>query len=309
MFKVGPIAITSNGSAPNAAAAGPSGNLKGETWLDSRTAFNNPVLKVYNGSEWKPTSGFNVEDSSGNFSLAKTLTVSTLVVNGTGTQSYLRLPSGPTADQTTIAAAAGMVRFDNTLNKFRGYNGTDWTDLSSGDLTSLDVTGNADIGGNLTVDGNTTLGDDKTGDTLTVNAVSLLKGPTEIGTASTDGFSVLATSAFKAAVRVTSQNELRFHAGDTSSNYVALKAPASIAQSKAWVLPNVDGANGAFLKTDGSGNLSWASRQGPPVQEFLSVVATDYDITVGSNALSVGPVQINSGITVTVPADSRYTII
>lgn len=258
-----------------------------------------------------PASGFTVDNSSGNFSLTKTLTVSTLVVNGTGNQSYLLLPSGPAADQETITPAAGMVRFDNTNEKFRGYNGTNWTDLSSGDLTSLDVENDAEIGGTLTVKGIVTLGDDKTSDVLTVTAKSFLKGPTEIGETSTDGLSVKAISTFNAAIRVASQNELRFHAGTPSGtpDYVALKAPATITASQTWVLPNTDGEAGAFLKTDGSGNLSWGGRQGPAIQEFDSIVSTDYTVTSGYNAVSIGPVQIDNGVTVEVPPGSYYTVL
>jgi len=43
------------------------------------------------------------------------------------------------------------------------------------------------------------------------------------------------------------------------SNYVGFKSPDNITTSLAWVLPNADGAAGAFLKTDGAGNLGWAT--------------------------------------------------
>ncbi len=40
-----------------------------------------------------------------------------------------------------------------------------------------------------------------------------------------------------------------------------------------------------------------------------SVVSADYQITTGKNAGSFGPVTINSGITVTIPASSTWTIV
>ena len=39
------------------------------------------------------------------------------------------------------------------------------------------------------------------------------------------------------------------------------------------------------------------------------VVSADYQITTGKNAGSFGPVTINSGITVTIPASSTWTIV
>jgi hypothetical protein len=46
---------------------------------------------------------------------------------------------------------------------------------------------------------------------------------------------------------------------DNGTNYVAFKAPDTIAADVTWTLPNADGTNGQVLSTDGSGTLSWAS--------------------------------------------------
>ncbi len=52
-----------------------------------------------------------------------------------------------------------------------------------------------------------------------------------------------------------SNNELRFYEG---SNYVGFEAPA-LSADKIWALPAADGSSGQFLKTNGSGALSWGS--------------------------------------------------
>jgi len=44
-------------------------------------------------------------------------------------------------------------------------------------------------------------------------------------------------------------------------------------------------------------------------QENDQVVTTNYTISSGKNALSAGPVTINSGVTVTVPSGSVWTIV
>ena len=50
------------------------------------------------------------------------------------------------------------------------------------------------------------------------------------------------------------------HLGDAnSSHYVGLKAPATVASNLIWTLPATDGTSNQFLKTDGSGNLSWGT--------------------------------------------------
>ena len=40
-----------------------------------------------------------------------------------------------------------------------------------------------------------------------------------------------------------------------------------------------------------------------------SVMVTDYTITEGRNAMSAGPITVNPGVTLTVPAGSTYTIV
>jgi hypothetical protein len=309
LFKVGPVAITNSGQSPNAAAAGPSGNVAGETWLDGRASYTRPVLKVYDGTQWRTTSGFAVDDSTGNFSLAKTLTVSTLIANGTGASSFIRLPNGPSGDESTIPAAAGMVRFDTTLNQFRGYNGTQWTDLSSGVLTSLTVSGNATIGGTLGVNGNVTLGNDCTIDTVTINAATNIACNATIGVNSTNTLSVNASTTFSSPTRHVNQQPVRFHAGTVAgSNYVALRAPSSIAANITWTLPSVDGQPGQFLRTNGAGSLAWSASQGP-IQEFDNTITNNYNITPGNNALSVGTTTVNPGVVVTVPVNSRWVVV
>ena len=56
----------------------------------------------------------------------------------------------------------------------------------------------------------------------------------------------------------SSPNEIRFRDAD-NSNYVALKAANTIGSNVSFILPSSDGSNGHVLKTDGSGNLSFAS--------------------------------------------------
>ena len=59
---------------------------------------------------------------------------------------------------------------------------------------------------------------------------------------------------------VDNAKEVRFSEADTNgANYLALKAPSSVTADITWTLPDGDGSANQFLKTDGSGNLSWGS--------------------------------------------------
>ena len=59
-------------------------------------------------------------------------------------------------------------------------------------------------------------------------------------------------------ITLRSRNEIRFGDSD-SSHYIGLKANATIGTSFTLTLPTTDGSNGQFLKTNGSGTLSFAT--------------------------------------------------
>ena len=44
------------------------------------------------------------------------------------------------------------------------------------------------------------------------------------------------------------------------------------------------------------------------IHENSATIAADYTITTGNNALSAGPITINSGVTVTVPSGSTWSV-
>ena len=59
-------------------------------------------------------------------------------------------------------------------------------------------------------------------------------------------------------VTLNLQNEIRF--GDAnSSHYIGLKADTTVGTNFTFTLPTADGSNGQFLKTDGSGKLSFGT--------------------------------------------------
>jgi hypothetical protein len=64
------------------------------------------------------------------------------------------------------------------------------------------------------------------------------------------------------------------------TNYVGFKAPDVLGANKVWVLPANDGTAGQLLKTDGAGNLGWASDGGGTV---TNVTATA-PISVSNNS-------------------------
>ena len=115
---------------------------------------------------------------------------------------------------------------------------------------------------------------------------------------------------------LNAQSDLRFADAD-SSNWVAFQAPATVAANVTWTLPATDASvSGYALKSDGSGQLSWGLAGGALgsganqiFYENDQTVTGNYSITAGKNAMTAGPVTVNSGVTVTVPSGSSWSII
>jgi len=113
------------------------------------------------------------------------------------------------------------------------------------------------------------------------------------------------------------QNDLRFADSD-SSHYVGFQAPATIGTSLIWTLPSADAAvDGYALVSDTNGNLRWdvagAGAQGGGNDNIFwendQTVTQNYEISNGHNAGSFGPIEIQSGVTVTVGAGETWTVV
>ena len=66
---------------------------------------------------------------------------------------------------------------------------------------------------------------------------------------------------------LTTGGEVRFNEGtNNGTNFIGLRAPNAVTNSKTFVLPDGDGTAGQFLKTDGSGNLDFTT-----VNQFITL--------------------------------------
>jgi hypothetical protein len=84
-------------------------------------------------------------------------------------------------------------------------------------------------------------------------------------------------------------------------------------------LPSQIGNAGKYLTTDGGGSTgpvgaSWASLDtdanstSKGLYEMSNTISSNYSISSGNNALTAGPITINSGVSVTVPTGSTWVI-
>ena len=97
--------------------------------------------------------------------------------------------------------------------------------------------------------------ENKAQSTLTAGSVN--------GSATITSGTISGITALSVAGTSSTTGEIKLYEDtDNGTNYVGIKAPASISADISWTLPAADGASGQLLSTNGSGTLSWTTPAG-----------------------------------------------
>ena len=158
-----------------------------------------------------------------------------------------------------------------------------------------------------------------------------LASPTFTGTVAIPNIANLETAVAANTAKVTNAT----HTGDVTGSTaltiavdavdIAMLSATGTASSStylrgdnAWstvdALPSQTGHAGKYLTTDAS-SASWATLDTDAntttkgLYEHAHTIAANYSITSGNNAMTAGPVTINSSISVTVPTGSTWVIV
>ena len=102
-------------------------------------------------------------------------------------------------------------------------------------------------------------------------------------------------------IKINSQGEVKLYDSD-NSNYVGLKAPATVASDETFILPSADGSANFLLRTDGSGNLSFIDVAGltEPGIDWQSTIKTGDFTAVSGEGYFIN--TTSGAITATLPA-------
>jgi hypothetical protein len=142
---------------------------------------------------------------------------------------------------------------------------------------TLNVTGNATFTNDLAVNGNTSLGN-ASGDTITLNA---------------------ATANVPNNLNFNGTGSVRVPNGTTGER----PTPAA-----GMIRYNI--TTGEFEGyTTAWGNIGGGASAGGAIYENKNTITTSYTLTTNYNGMSVGPLTIDSGATVTVPSGQRWVIL
>lgn len=84
------------------------------------------------------------------------------------------------------------------------------------------------------------------------------------------------------------------------SNYVGFAPPDDISSNVLWKLPNIDGAANQVIKTDGSGNLGWASVLTDSLAENNINIGNPFDMSQAVDTSLLGDIlaDVSTGLTI-----------
>ena len=246
----------------------------GEQWLDTNTN----VLYVWTGSEWiqpviyKPNNGTGAEISfPATPTLNQELTEGTTTWRYNGVQWDVKYDDSPTFANLTVNTNLTTENF--TINGT--LTGVDLEDLGNVSATAptdeyilqwdaaSSTWGPAELTIPPTFNGGTITNPLILSNTAAVSSSDsgALRVAGGVGVA---GSIWVDNTVFVdgGTVDLRGSGNLRFY-NNSNTNYIGLSAPNTIASNRIYILPEQDGDSGQYLRTDGSGNLSWAAVTSP----------------------------------------------
>jgi len=91
---------------------------------------------------------------------------------------------------------------------------------------------------------------------------------------------------------------------------IASQIPYQTGVGTTGFIPN--GTSGQFLQSNGTSVPTWVAAPGAQaggvIYENSLVISSNYTLTTAKNGMSVGPITINSGVSVTVPSGQRWLV-
>jgi hypothetical protein len=235
----------------NSGTSRPTGAVAGTIWLDT-TSATTPTLKYYDGADDISLATLDHSANTVNW-LDSTVSVTGLTTTATGTVLTLS-DSSLTSSVNLILQNQKEIRFSETTANGVNYVGFKAPASLSADKIWVLPSADGTAGQFLKTDG---------AGNLSFDSLSFATPLAVIGNA-------------------TAGSEIRLPEDtDNGSNYVALKAPNTIASNLTLTLPSADGTSGQVLQTNGSGVLSFASGGGKVLQ-VIQVTKTDTQSFTGS---------------------------
>lgn len=258
----------------------------------------------------------NVNNVGGSISNVNTVAgavtnINTTAANIAGVNSFAERYRVGSSDPTA-SLDAGDLFFNTSTSLLKRYNGSAWITIASG-ITDVVSDTTPQLGGNLDVNGNSIVSVSNGNISITPNGsgkviLDGLSHPTADGSAGqflkTDGGGNLSFDTVSTDLVSDTTPQLGGNLDLNSNNITGTgNIPAA---NLTGTLPAIDGSN---LTGIAAGGGATGGGSDEVFYENGQTVTTNYTITNGKNAMSAGPITINTGVTVTVGSGETYTVV
>ena len=285
--------IAISGSAVSGAISGQAGSvanaLTAGTYLTSGGTYDGSAARTFavDATDANTASKVVARDASGNFS-AGTITAA-LSGNATTSTTATNLAGG-VANQIAYQSGAGATTFaaaPSASGQVLGWNGSSfsWVTNTSTATTATNIAGGA--------------------------AGSL---PYQSGAGATT-FLALGTTNYvltagASAPQYVAQSTLSVGSATTATNIAGGIASQLVYQTGAGATGFIaNGTAGQVLTSNGTSVPSWQASGSGPIGLNDINISTSYSLPANKNGISVGPVTIDSGVTVTVGSGQRWLVV
>ena len=297
-------------------ATPPTTNNDGDPLTDGVLYYDtvNDVMYVWNGSAWQTittgSGGLEAANNLNDVASASTSRTNLGLAIGSNVQAFSSVLAGTTASYTTaeetkLAGIETAATADQTAGEIKtsyesNADTNAFTDAQvtklSGIATSADVTGTTNVtaAGALMDSEVTNLAQVKAFDTTDyataaqgVLAASATQPATTVAKTSSIGSAAMPAGTTAQRDGSPSAGFLRFNSTDTS----------------------FEGYDGSAWGAIGGGGGASGGGSDAVFYENGKVITTNYSITADTNAMSTGPLTVNSGVSVTVPSGSRWVVL